>query len=129
MAAPLAQSIGLPPPTAIRPSQPCRAYSATAPRTATSVGLEGTSSNTATARGPSASSTGCSTPAARTPASVTTSARVMPTRWQCSPMRASAPKSNSIWVRYWMRAMGCFPRYDGSSSEPIFIQAPEEVPP
>jgi hypothetical protein len=41
MAVPLAQSIAEPPPTAIRPSQPRCSNSATASRTAASVGLGG----------------------------------------------------------------------------------------
>jgi hypothetical protein len=80
MATPLAQSMAEPPPTAMSPSQRPLRYSSTAARTAASVGLEGVPSNTDTSRSAMASSAFCSTPAARTPASVTISGRFMPMR-------------------------------------------------
>ena len=103
MATPLAQSMAEPPPTAMRPSQRCARYISTAARTAASVGLEGVWSNTATSRSPSASSAFCSTPAARTPASVTISGRLIPMRAHSLLNSLMAPNSNWIVVRYWMR--------------------------
>ena len=87
-----------PPPTAIKPSQRLALYTSTAARTAASVGLDGVWSNTATGRPGRASSAFCSTPAALTPASVTTSGRVMPTRSHSCCSSFTAPKSNWIWV-------------------------------
>ncbi len=87
-----------PPPTATRPSALCAFQASRAARTAASVGLDGVWSKTATGRSFSASSAFCSTPAARTPASVTTSGRVMPMRAHSAASSRTAPKSNWIWV-------------------------------
>ena len=72
--------------------------SASAARTAASVGFEGVWSKTACGSAPSASSARSSTPAARTPASVTTSGYPIALRAHSCGSSRRLPKSRWIWV-------------------------------
>ena len=103
-----------PPPTAIRPSQRSRAYmrDGGAHRGFGGVRRRGVEHRVrqAAERGQRRSST----PAARTPASVTPAACVMPTRSHSSRRRCTTPGSRWIWVRYWIWAMAQRGRGGGS---------------
>jgi predicted AAA+ superfamily ATPase len=83
-----------------------RFLAATAARTAASLGLDGVSSNTASGISCRAARALSSRPTAFTPASVTISGRVMPTRWHSACNCARAPNSIRMLVTYRIWAMG-----------------------
>jgi len=89
----LARSIEEPPPIETIPSQPRSRNSAVASRTAASVGFAGARSNQV------ASPLTTRSAMARTPGSVTTSGRALPSSASTSPSSADAPTPKDAVVR------------------------------